>query len=37
MKEFDPGDAPSIASLTDKVRTLPVGMPVTAIHFLGDT
>ena len=37
MKEFDPGDAPSIASLTDKVRTLPVGMPVTAIYFLGDT
>ena len=37
MKEFDPGDAPSIASLTDKVRALPVGMPVTSIHFLGDT
>src|SRR4051812_16718386 len=37
MKEFDPGDAPSIASLTDKVRKLAVGMPVTSIHFLGDT
>src|SRR3954469_2981946 len=37
MKEFDPGEAPSIASITDKVRTLPVGMPVTSIHFLGDT
>ena len=37
MKEFDPGEMPSIASLTDKVRALPVGMPVTSIHFLGDT
>ena len=37
MKEFDPGEAPSIASITDKVRALPVGMPVTSIHFLGDT
>src|SRR4030095_9933200 len=37
MKEFDPGDTPSIASITDQVRTLPVGMPVTSIYFLGDT
>src|SRR3954467_2741449 len=37
MKEFDPGEAPSIASITDKVRALPVGMPITSIHFLGDT
>src|SRR5438105_14305573 len=37
MKEFDPGDAPSIASITDKVRALPVGMPTTSIGFLGDT
>ena len=37
MKEFDPGDAPSIASITDQVRALPVGMPVTSICFLGDT
>ena len=37
MKEFDPGETPSIASLTDKVRKLAVGMPVTSIHFLGDT
>ena len=37
MKEFDSGDAPSIASLTDQVRKLAVGMPVTSIHFLGDT
>ena len=37
MKEFDPGETPSIASLTDKVRKLAVGMPVASIHFLGDT
>ena len=37
MKEFDPGEAPSIASIADKVRVLPVGMPVASIHFLGDT
>src|SRR6195952_2051996 len=37
MKQFDPGDSPSIASITDQVRPLAVGMPVTAIHFLGDT
>src|SRR5437879_4409863 len=37
MKEFDPGEAPSIASITDQVRALPVGMPVTSIYFLGDT
>jgi len=37
MKEFDPGEMPSIASLTDKVRKLAVGMPVASIHFLGDT
>ena len=37
MKEFDPGEAPSIASIADKVRVLPVGQPVSSIHFLGDT
>src|SRR6185369_5766024 len=37
MKEFDPGDTPSIASITHQVRALPVGMPVTSICFLGDT
>ena len=37
MKEFDPGqDASSIASITDKVRSLPIGMPVASVHFLGD-
>ena len=33
MKEFDPGEAPSIASITDQVRALPVGMPVTSMLF----
>ena len=37
MKQFDPGEGPSIASITDQVRQLAVGMPVTSIHFLGDT
>src|SRR5260221_10779336 len=37
MTQFDPGDSPSIASITDRVRPLAIGMPVTAIHFLGDT
>ena len=36
MKEFDPGEMPSIASITDKVRRLAIGMPATSIHFLGD-
>jgi WD40 repeat protein len=37
MKEFDPGDnAASIVSVTDRVRSLAIGMPVTAVHFLGD-
>ena len=37
MKEFDPGDqAASIVSVTDQVRPLALGMPVIAVHFLGD-
>ena len=37
MKEFDPPDnSASIVSVTDRVRTLTLGMPVTAVHFLGD-
>ena len=36
MKEFDPGESASIASITDRVRPLPMGMPVTSVHFLGD-
>jgi WD40 repeat protein len=34
--QFDPPDhSPSIASVTDQVRPLAIGMPVTAVHFLG--
>ncbi|MDO8397868.1 MAG: WD40 repeat domain-containing protein [Bradyrhizobium sp.] len=37
MKEFDPGtNAASIVSVTDRVRPLAIGMPVTSLHFLGD-
>src|SRR5882762_11217333 len=36
MKEFDPGEGPSIVSMTDRVRALPIGMPVTSVHFLGE-
>jgi WD40 repeat protein len=37
MKEFDPGDnSASIVSVTDRVRPVAIGMPVTAVHFLGD-
>jgi WD40 repeat protein len=37
MKQFDPGEGASIASITDKVRPLAVGMPVSSVHFLGET
>ena len=38
MKEFEPGDnAASIVSVTDRVRPVAIGIPVTAVHFLGDT
>src|SRR6266849_5284973 len=38
MKEFDPGESSaSIVSVTDRVRPLAIGMPVTSVHFLGDT
>ena len=36
MKEFDPAEPGPIASVTDRVRRLAIGMPVTAVHFLGD-
>src|SRR4051812_26518626 len=37
MKEFDPGaNAASIASVTDRVRALALGMAVTSVHFLGE-
>jgi WD40 repeat protein len=37
MNQFDPGDNPaSIASVTDRVRPVKVGVPVTSVHFLGE-
>src|SRR5436189_120516 len=37
MSDFDPGDhSASIVSVTDRVRPLRIGMPVTSVHFLGD-
>jgi WD40 repeat protein len=36
MTQFDSGDPASIASVTDRVRPLQIGMPVTSLHFLGD-
>jgi WD40 repeat protein len=37
MKEFDPGaNSASIVSVTDRVRPVKIGMPVTSVHFLGD-
>jgi WD40 repeat protein len=37
MRQFDPEEgSASIASVTDKVRPLAIGMPVTAVYFLGD-
>jgi WD40 repeat protein len=37
MTGFDPGDnAAFIASVTDRVRQVATGMPVTSVHFLGE-
>jgi WD40 repeat protein len=37
MSEFDPADnSASIASVTERVRPLKIGVPVTSVHFLGD-
>src|SRR3954471_22541922 len=37
MKEFDPSDkSASIVSVTDKVRPVAIGVPLIAVHFLGD-
>src|ERR1700682_1840912 len=38
MKEFDPGgSSASIVSVTDRVRPVAIGMPVTSVHFRGDS
>src|SRR6202011_6341805 len=36
MSDFDPGESPSIVSVTNKVRAIAIGAPLTAVHFLGD-
>jgi WD40 repeat protein len=36
MTEFDPGESASIISVTDQVRAVAIGAPVTSVHFFGD-
>ncbi len=36
MTEFGPGESASIISVTDQVRAIAIGVPVTSVHFLGD-
>src|ERR1700724_3559706 len=36
MSDFDPGESASIVSVTNKVRAIAIGAPLTAVHFLGD-
>ena len=36
MSDFDSPEGPSIVSITSRVRLLPVGMPITSVHFLGE-
>jgi WD40 repeat protein len=37
MKDFDPREnSAPVVSLTDKVRSVKIGAPVTSVHFLGD-
>jgi len=36
MKEFDSGESASIASVTDRVRPVPLGFAVSAAHFIGE-
>src|SRR5580700_10505050 len=35
MTAFDPGESASIISVTDQVRAVKIGAPVTSVHFLG--
>jgi WD40 repeat protein len=35
MTAFDPGESASIISVTDQVRPVKIGAPVTSVHFLG--
>jgi WD40 repeat protein len=37
MSSFEPGgESASIVSVTDKVKSVSLGMPVAAVHYLGD-
>jgi len=37
MKDFEPGEnTGAIASVTDKVRPVDIGVPVTSVQFLGE-
>jgi WD40 repeat protein len=36
MKEFDASESASIISVTDRVREVPLGFAVSAVHFLGE-
>src|SRR5258706_12506194 len=37
MSDFDPGDnSASIVSVTDRVRPVKIGTPVTSVHFIGE-
>jgi len=36
MSAFDPGESASIVSVTDKVRPVAIGAPLSAVYFLGD-
>ena len=36
MTDFEPGESASIISVTDKVRSLAIGAPLGAVHFLGE-
>jgi len=37
MTDFEPGESASIISVTDKVRSLAIGAPISAVHFLGES
>jgi hypothetical protein len=34
--DFDAPDGPSIVSITDRVKLVPLGAAVGSVHFLGD-
>ncbi|WP_407148598.1 WD40 repeat domain-containing protein [Bradyrhizobium sp. ORS 86] len=36
MSDFDAPDGPSIVSITDRVKQLPLGAAIGSVHFLGD-